>query len=208
MNFRFLRLSFVFFVLFSLKVNAQVSKIDSIKRVYKMPYYINEAGDTILYQILAPVVIIDKRVFKNKREEIKYNKLVYNVKKVYPYALEARKRLDELNKKLVTLPNDDKLRKKYVKNFEEKLVDDYSEELKKLTTSQGRLLIKLVDRETNRTTYDLIKEYRGSTSAFFWQSFATIFGTNLRVDYDPLEDRDIEGIIYWIEHPDKFTLVR
>jgi hypothetical protein len=125
---------------------------------------------------------------------------VRDLKITYPYAVLARQKLEELNAYYVTL-NTERERKAYAKLVEEELKAEFEEDLKKLTITQGRLLIKLIDRETGSTSYELVKELRGSFSAFFWQAVARIFGSNLKTQYDPLgEDKLIEEILILIQH--------
>jgi hypothetical protein len=134
-----------------------------------------------------------------KSEFRKYDRLVNNIKKVYPYALVVRMKLDEVNAKLQGLDND-RLRKEYIKEFEKNIFGEYEDDIRQMTLSQGRLLIKLIDRETQNTSYDLIKDYRGKLSAAFWQGIARIFGTNLKEEYDRFgDDALIEIIIMEIE---------
>ena len=109
----------------------------------------------------------------------KYDRLVYNLKRVYPYALIVRARLDMVNEELEKMTND-RDRKKYIKDFEKDVFKEYEDDISNMTITQGRLLIKLIDRETKNTSFDLIKEYRGGLTAAFWQGVARIFGTNLR----------------------------
>jgi hypothetical protein len=136
---------------------------------------------------------------KNKVEFKKFTRLMYNVRVVYPYALIVRGRLAQVNDELSKIEND-KDRRKFIKDFEKKIFDQYSGEISDLTISQGRILIKLIDRETQNTSYELIKEYRGGLTAAFWQSIARIFGTNLKEQYDPYgEDAEIEAIVKDIE---------
>jgi hypothetical protein len=128
-----------------------------------------------------------------------YNKLKRDVKKAYPYAKLAAAKFDEMEQKMNTIKNK-RERKKYVKETEQQLKDQFTEELKNLTVNQGRILLKLIDRETGNTSYDVIKTMRGSFNAFIWQGFARFFGSNLKDEYDPEgEDETIEGIILGIE---------
>jgi len=125
--------------------------------------------------------------------------MVYNLKKVYPYSLLVRESLDEINIELAKLP-DDKERKKYLRKLEKDIFGEYEDDVRDMTITQGKLLIKLIDRETMNTSYELIKQYRGGLSAAFWQSIARIFGTNLKEDYDPYgEDAIMEIIVQAIE---------
>jgi hypothetical protein len=129
----------------------------------------------------------------------RYERLVYNVKRVYPYSIIVRNKLAEVNADLEKLPGD-KERKDYIKNVEKDVFRDYEDDMREMTITQGRLLIKLINRETQNTSYNLIKEYRGKLTAAFWQGIARIFGTNLKDEYDPLgDDALIEGIINEIE---------
>ncbi|MFY9309822.1 MAG: DUF4294 domain-containing protein [Bacteroidia bacterium] len=159
-------------------------------------------GDTIPYATLPVVSCYVPRVFKNKRDAAKWDRLKYNVKKVYPYAILAAAKLKEYDQLLAKIPNEND-RKRYMKLAEKQLKDEFGEELKKLTISQGRILIKLIDRQTGKTTYDVVKDMRGSFSAFMWQSVAAIFNSSLKDDYDPAgEDRAIEEAIRLIENGD------
>ncbi len=157
-------------------------------------------GDTMPYIRLRTVTIIPPRVFKNERERRRYTRLVRNIKKVLPYAKIAQTKLFVINQHLKKIP-DKKARRKYLKQQERILKKEYGPELTNLTISQGRLLIKLIDRETNNTSYDLIKQFRGSLSAFVWQSVARVFGENLKDEYDAKEeDKYIEEILIRIEN--------
>jgi hypothetical protein len=129
----------------------------------------------------------------------KYLRLVYNVKKAYPYALIVRQEMIRVNGVLADMPND-RQRKEFLKKYEKDIFKKYETDLSKFSISQAKILIKLIDRETQSTSYSLIAEYRGSFSASFWQGFARIFGTNLKSSYDPIgEDYIIEQIIVEIE---------
>jgi hypothetical protein len=129
----------------------------------------------------------------------KYERLVYNIKRVYPYANMVRIKLTQVNEDLKNLKSE-KERKDYIKNVEKDIFAEYEGDMRQLTITQGRLLIKLIDRETQNTSYTLIKEYRGWFTAAFWQGIARIFGTNLKEEYDPYnEDILIEIIIGEIE---------
>ncbi len=128
-----------------------------------------------------------------------YDRLVYNLKKTYPYAVIARNKLSEVNTRLEQLP-DEKERKKYLKDFEKELFAEFEADARNMTITQGRLLIKLIDRETQNTSYELIRQYRGFLSAIFWQGIARIFGSSLKAEYDPFgEDALIELIVRDIE---------
>ena len=129
----------------------------------------------------------------------KYERLVFNIKKVYPYAKMVRLKLDEVNAEMMKIDSE-KSRREFIKEFEKNIFGEYEDDMRQMTITQGRLLIKLIDRETQNTSYDLIKDYRGKFSAAFWQSIARIFSTNLKEEYDPYgEDALLEIIIFEIE---------
>jgi len=155
--------------------------------------------DTSYFYQLNEIRIYDKRLFKNKYEKRRYDKLVRRVKKVYPFAKKAGDKLEEYNNVLINLKTENQKRE-FLKRAEKEIKKEYEGELKKLTFSEGLILIKLIDRETGRTSYQLVKELRGTFSAWFWQSLAKIFGLNLKLNYDPYgEDAEIESIIMQIE---------
>lgn len=156
-------------------------------------------GDTLPVIDLAPVVFFAPRIFKNRTDENRYRRLVYNVKRVYPYAKLAGIKYEEYNELLLTLPNDNQ-RKRAMRQAEQELRAEFEDDLKRLTFSQGLILIKLVDRETSNTSYDVVREFRGMVSAVFWQGLGRFFGFNLRTEYDPEgDDKLIEEIVQMIE---------
>lgn len=156
-------------------------------------------NDTIPQINLKEVEIISLKIPPTNRGRRKLTRLIKNVKKVYPYAKLAGIKLrqyDYLLKKAET----ERDRKKLMKRAEKEINEEYGGELKELTFSQGKILIKLIDRETGETSYDLVQALRGNFTAFFYQTFARIWGYNLKVRYDPLgEDRQIEAIVRMIE---------
>lgn len=149
------------------------------------------AQDTIKI-ITLPDFIVHAQ--KDPEYEKKYQKLVYNVKKALPYAKLAAFRYQMLEQNLQLLPTE-KARKAYLKKTEANIKDQFMDDLKGLTVSQGKILIKLVYRETGRTTYDLLESYRGSFTAYFWQGLTKFYGGNLKDEYNPVEDWQIEQII-------------
>jgi hypothetical protein len=158
-----------------------------------------EGNDTVAVIDLNEITIRSFPIFKGKRDIRTHTKLVRNVKKVYPYARLAGIKLREYETILAEAKND-KERKRIIKEAEAELKEEFGDELRELTFSQGKILIKLVDRETGESSFELVKELRGSFSAFFYQAFARIFGYNLKVKYDPEgEDRKIEHIVQMIE---------
>ncbi|MCX7953690.1 MAG: DUF4294 domain-containing protein [Bacteroidales bacterium] len=157
-------------------------------------------GDTIPIIYLREITIFPPRVFKNKREAEKYSKLVRNIKKVLPYAKLAKTRLMMIEYELQKLKTEQE-RKEYIKIVEKQLREEFEDEISNLTISQGRLLIKLIDRETGRTSYEIIKQLKGSFNAFIYQQIARIFGENLKDEYDAKgEDKYIEEIVIRVEN--------
>lgn len=156
-------------------------------------------GDTIPNVVIDEVVVFPRMVFKTKRQSRKYRKLIRDVKRAYPYAIYAKKMLDDMENEFQNLETE-KEKKKYIKSVEKKLMGEFGDELKKLTITQGRILLKLIDRETGNTSYELLKYLRGSVSAVFWQTIARIFGSDLKSEYDPLgDDYLIERVVRMIE---------
>lgn len=159
-------------------------------------------GDTIPSVELRPVYIYKPLRFKNRKQQRQYDRLVRNVKKTLPIAKEIKGIILETYEYLQTLPNE-KARKKHIKVVEESLKEQYTPRMKKLTFSQGKLLIKLVDRECNQSSYELVKAFMGSFKAGFYQAFAAIFGASLKKEYDPMnneEDRMTERVVILVEN--------
>ena len=156
-------------------------------------------GDTIASVDVKPVVIFPPVVMSNKRASARYDKLVYNVKKVYPYAKLAGKQLAIYKEILDTIPTES-ARKIFMKKAEKELELKFGDELKDLTFSQGKILIKLIYRETGNSTFDIVRQLRGKFTAFIWQTLARLFGYDLKADYDPGgSDQAIEQIVLMIE---------
>lgn len=156
-------------------------------------------NDTIVHRNIPEVVVIPQRKFKNKRQARRYSRYIIKVKKVYPLAVEARELLAKYEPEYYALENK-KDRRKLMKKLEKELLAEHKEELKKWSISDGRILLKLINRETERTPYSLIKDFRGDVSAIFWQGIARIFSNNLKSGYSPEEeDRVLEEIVTLIE---------
>ncbi|MDR2813578.1 MAG: DUF4294 domain-containing protein [Prevotellaceae bacterium] len=164
---------------------------------------ISETGDTIPHVRLQPVYCFAKPKFKNARQERKYyreyTRMAYNLKKVYPYAQLAKQKLAAMDAEFVLI-RDDKAKKAYIKQMEKELFREFEQPLRKLTISQGRMLIKLVDRETGRTGYQIVKELKGGFSAFFWQSVAVLFDSSLKTQFDPEgQDKMLDQLLFLYE---------
>ena len=145
------------------------------------------------------IYVYPEPTFKNKRQQQAYTRLVRNVKKVLPLAKEVRQMLIETAEYVVTLPTK-RERDEHLKRVEAIIVSEYKPKMKKLTFSQGKLLIKLVDRECNSTAYEAIQAFVGPVRAGMWQAFAWIYGASLMKKYDPEgEDRMTERVILMVE---------
>lgn len=157
-------------------------------------------GDSIQYVEMNRIYVFPTLNFTSDKKRQAYNRMVYNIKKVLPIAKEVRSILIETYEYLETLPNE-KARQEHLKYVEKSVKKEYTPRMKKLTYTQGKLLIKLIYRECNSTSYDLIKAFLGPFRAAFWQTFAYIFGANLKKELDPSkeEDRMIERIVLQVE---------
>jgi len=158
-----------------------------------------DGNDTIAIINLPTVYVFPALVFKNEKEQQQYTKLVMDVKRTLPYAKLIYDTLIETYEYIETMPND-KARNAHLKRMEKELYAQYKPELKKLTLSQGKLLIKLVDRECNQSSYNLVSAYLGSFRASFWNVFAGMFGASLKSKYDPKgQDAQTERIVLLVE---------
>ncbi len=156
-------------------------------------------GDSIQYMEMSNVYVYPGLEFKNKRQQGSYMRLVKNVKKTLPLAKEVRMMLIETAEYLETLP-DAKAKEEHMKRVEKSVVRDYKPKMKNLTYSQGKLLIKLVNRECNSTSYEAIQAFMGPLRAGFWQAFAWAFGASLKKEYDPEgTDRLTERVVLMVE---------
>ena len=155
-------------------------------------------GDTIQYMEMQNVYVYPEPTFKNKRQQKAYTRLVRNVKKVLPIAKEVRQIIIETAEFTETLPPSE--RKDHLKRVESAIVRDYKPKMKKLTFSQGKLLIKLIDRECNSTAYEAMQAFIGPVRSGMWQAFAWMFGASLKKGYDPDGvDRLTERVVLMVE---------
>lgn len=158
-----------------------------------------EGNDSIQYVEMNNIYVYGPIEFKDERQRKSYNRLVYNVKKVLPIAKEVNRAVLETYEYLQTLP-DDKARKEHMKYVEKSLMAEYKPRMKKLTYSQGKLLIKLIYRETNSSSYELVQVFFGPTRAGFYQAFAWVLGASLKKSYDPNGvDRLTERVVRQVE---------
>ncbi|MDR0830638.1 MAG: DUF4294 domain-containing protein [Prevotellaceae bacterium] len=194
----FLKLSLVTIIVFGtvFDSNAQRNFILPANSVYTT---IIIDGDTFPHVELPMLYCFPPLKFKNKKEEAYYWRTVRDVKRVLPLSRYIKTVVERTNETLMNMP-DKKTRDKYMAHFEKTIYKENEEEFSKLTLNQGKLLIRLVDRECNYTSYELIKSYRGSFRAGFWQFFAKFLGADLKSVYGTKDDdKMIERIIILVE---------
>ncbi len=161
--------------------------------------FIIEKGDTLLDYYLPEVPVYAPLVFKNERQRKSFNRLVYNVKKVLPIAQEVNMLIAETYEVLEQLP-DKESKDAHIRAVEKDIKELYTPRMKKLTYSQGKLLIKLVDRECNQSSYEIVQAFFGPAKAAFYQVFAWTFRASLKKEYDPEgDDRLIERVVRQVE---------
>jgi len=168
---------------------------------YKVPLHntpLIYSSDTLPVIHIPGVNIYDANKFSYLKSR-KYRRIIYNVKKAYPYAIIANHRLKSLDDQLVLIDSK-KEQRVYMRNAEKEIMKEFEDKLKKLTISQGIILVKLIDREIGITSYEVVKDIRGGFTAFFWQRIAKLFGNDLKLQYDPKgEDKVIEDVILAID---------
>ena len=158
-----------------------------------------EGGDSIQYMEMNNVYVYPPLTFSNKKQAGAYMRLVKNIKTVLPIAKEAKMIMMETAEYLETLP-DKKSKDEHMKRVEKSIMKEYKPRMKKLTYSQGKLLIKLIYRESHSTGYELIQAFLGPVRAGFYQAFAWAFGASLKKEYDAEGvDRLTERIVLMVE---------
>lgn len=160
-----------------------------------LPYYI-ENGDTIFYDELRASKVYSRLPKQKGREWRKYYKLVHNFSKAYPYALVAKKLVTEADSTIAADKLKGAKREKYISQVQKELFDVFEGQMRQLTVSQGALIMKLVDREVGKSSYNIIKGYKSGIAAGFWQGIAKVFGSDLKKPYDPEgEDAQTEELV-------------
>jgi hypothetical protein len=192
-HYRVFRTTILLLLLVSGKISAQLPENNILTPA------VVRGNDTIPLVNLSLIEVFAAIDPANAENLKKYLKLRRDVLRAYPYAKLAATQLKFINDSLAHIKTE-RARKKFIKATEKDLKERFEKDLKNLTYTQGRILIKLIDRETGNTSYALVKELRGSFQAIFWQSLARLFGSNLKSEYDPQgEDYMIEGIVQAIE---------
>lgn len=197
-------LLFTLFILLSINSQAQIDEGINRQIPAQPPKLIPariESGDTVLLVNLSPVYVFPGMVFRNKREERYYGRLVRDVKLCLPLARIVSNTLIETAEYMETLP-EGRDREKHLKQMQRDLIRDYEPMLRKMSYSQGKILLKLIVRECDSSPYDIIAAYMGYFAANFWQGVAKLFTADLKTDYNPTDDqtdRLIERIVIMVE---------
>lgn len=178
-------------------------ELSPLRKVYEGKYHFieEETGDTLLMLVFYPITVYPHEKFKNKKEEQYYWKTVRDVKKTLPYAKLICSTLVETYEYLETFPTK-KEKDEYLKEFEKAIYEQYKPIMKTMTRSQGKMMLKLINRETNQSSYNLVKAFLGSFRAGFWNTFGSLFGVNMKSGYYPesnKEDALIERICIKVE---------
>lgn len=178
-------------------------ELSPLQKVYKGKYhFVDEVtGDTLCMIVLNSITIYPQEKFKNKKEEQFYWRTVRDVKKTLPYAKLICATLLETYEYLETFSTE-KEKQEYLKKFEKAIFNQYKPIMKTFTRSQGKMLLKLINRETNQSSYNIVKAFLGSFRAGFWQTFGRFFGVNMKSGYNPSKDKKdamIERICVRIE---------
>lgn len=195
------RLFFLVFVFFSFSILLQAQEL-------QLPHYGEgegaiitnyltnklESGEVVPFFVIKEIVVTRKRTFKTVEDHQRYLRLERNVLRVLPYAIYAQRRYEKLDRELAMVSSK-REEKRLIKICEDEIKAKFNAEIKNLSISQGAILIKLIQRQTGSTSYELVKEMKGGLSAFFFQSVAKVFGHNLKNTYDAEEDYEIENII-------------
>lgn len=167
---------------------------------YTIPAIVVVEGESLPNWVIPEIVVFPKRSFKTNKDYRQYQRMIRNLKTVYPYARIAQTKLYEMNYQLQQLKTK-RERELFVKQAEKEIRNDFEKKLIGLTVSQGKMLIKLIDRQTGKTSYELLKELKGNFSAGLWQAVARIFGSNLKSEFDEEgEDKILDELIILYEH--------
>lgn len=187
------------FVRLSGQTDSVAQKPDTSQNRVFVLQEVERDGEALPEIAIKEVTIIGNKNIPGRVTARRNDRMVYNLKKVYPYAVIVREKLSQVDRELAAI-TDEKERRKYIRGVEEFVLGEYEDDIRDMTITQGRLLLKLIDRETRNTSFDLIKEYRGGLSASFWQGIARLFGTNLKAEYDPYgEDAMMEFLLLQLE---------
>jgi hypothetical protein len=191
------KISYLVLLLLQVTVFAQDEIVPERKGIPAMALVIGT--DTFPMFNLDEVDVVTNFIFSSPRQYERWTAIKYHVKKVYPYAIIASVKLKEYDRVLSAI-RDERLKKKYLNLCEKELRAQFEGQLRDLSITQGRILMKLIHRECGKTTYKIVKELRGSFEAAMWQAIARLFGNNMKVEYDPKEeDLMIEKAVALVE---------
>ena len=158
--------------------------------------YVVEKNDTLFVAVLKPVYVFNRPKNVKDKNWGEYYRMVYNFNKAYPYALLAAQKVFEADSLIAARARNNRERDKLIKEFEKQLFKEFEKPLRNLTFSQGRMLLKLIDREVGQNSYYIIKGYKGGTAAGFWQGVAKLFGADLKKPFDKYgEDKPLEELV-------------
>lgn len=160
-----------------------------VKPVTGYKYFVDEYGDSVRMTYLREVTVFPPLKFKNKKDEQFYWRTVRDVRKTLPYAKLAFSTLCETYEYIQTIP-DKKLREKHLKTLEKDIFEQYKPVVKHMTKNQGKVLLKLIHRETDQTGFNIVKAFLGSFRAGFWQTFGRFFGINMRSGFHPEKNKE------------------
>ncbi len=164
-------------------------------------HFVSEEGDTAIMVVLNNITYFPPLKFKNKKQEQFYWRTVRDVKRTLPYAKMIAETILETYEYMETLPSQEE-RQRHLQQMEKEVFNQYKPQLKKFTKSQGKMLVKLITRETNQSSYSILKAFLGTFRAGFWQTFGRFFGVNLKSDFRPdknEEDAIIERVCVLVE---------
>ena len=186
-----LSIMFLLATIFAAGAEETVSDLPSVRnKVYKGYYYFQtEESDSTLMLVMNPITVFPPERFKNKKQEQFYWRTVRDVKKALPYAKLIMATLIETYEYIETLPTKEE-REAHLKRMEHDVFEQYKPELKRFSSRQARVLVKLIYRETNQPSYDIIKAFLGGFRAPFWQVFGSMFGVSLKADWNPEKDKN------------------
>lgn len=171
-------------------------KLSEERRTGEILSYIVENGDTIYFDSIAPSSVAARGRRQTEKDRRQYYRLVYNFAKVYPYARLAAKMERAADSTITANGYGKRQKEKYVNGLQKQIMKDFEKVARSMSISQGALLLKLIDREINKPTYTIIKDYKSRTAAGFWQGIAKLFDNDLKATYDPDgEDKDVEELV-------------
>lgn len=169
---------------------------DKEKKGIKLPVQII-GKDTLPVYVMEEAVAEEQISAEDLKKQKDWNRMLRDVMRVWPYVQAFEAKLLEIETKMAELPKN-KDKRKFLKEEEKKLKEEYQDKLKDLNYRQGKLLVKLIDRQTGRTSYQLIKEYKSGLTAMVWQGFASAFDMSLKEKYDPAKEKEIEAVIAYL----------